>query len=216
MAKGIKDSFSTEKGMARARKSGKILLYTKATGITVWLTERDDSSRQMAMYTKDSGKMISSQAMALITTLMDRLMWASGKTIHKMDMAYTNIRMGQSITDITKMESRMDRANSGGLMDHGLKVPSMRIRSKARENLFGPISNLMKDIGIITKCMEGESSSGLTTKSMKDSMLTMSNRVMVKCLGQMAGPTKANGETACRMEMECIETSQGYGDKEFG
>lgn len=129
-----------------------------------------DSSLQTAMYTRANGrktKLMVKERICMLTV--------------------------PSMKDTGSMISSRDMARKYGLISQVTRVSIKTARRTARESSRGLMEHLMREIGLIIRCMEVAYSTGQTGEDMKESTRMIESTVKAPSTGLTVGNVKANG-----------------------
>ncbi len=116
-----------------------------------------------------------------------------GSMIGKMEEVKNIGQIKLSISDNTKMEKNMERANSCGLMIVLMKVTFYKIIFTDMENMNGKMEEYMKESGKTIKCKEKEHFYGLMEENTLVITFKIENKALVFLLSKMVEYMKENG-----------------------
>ena len=125
------------RGMARASRSGLMVLVMMASGSIIRRQERGHFIMLIRMFTLENGRTIELMVMGCIDNRMEPSMRGSGEMIFNMDSERNDV-----IYYIIKKKGLMVRAIKGDMMKEG---------SKGRESILGLMGLIMKVNGLIIK-----------------------------------------------------------------
>ena len=110
----------------------------------------------------------------------------------------------------------MERAHFAGKTERATLDSSRRTISVASANTNGAMAVTLKENGRRIKCMDKESSGGLTGECTKVSLSTIAKRARVRSLGRIIANMKAPGSTVSKMAMDGSQARAASDSKATG
>ena len=147
MGPDMKETGSMELKMAEARNYGSTDLFMRATGKTIRLTDTEDSSMLMEMFTMENGRKIRHTDMENITTQMEPNMKVNGLKINNMAKAKKFGPIMPFTRENITMERSTVRENSTGLMGLLTQASSLTTISTGMESIPGLTAESIQAIG---------------------------------------------------------------------
>ena len=147
----------------------------------------------MAMFTKAIGRTTKLMDSANITTPMERAMKGTGARINSTGMARRHGLTVHATRGSIRMARRTDMVSSTGLTGPHTRDSSLTTTFMGSAFTRGLTADNIMVTGLITRCMDVESSHGQTVGAMMGSTSTIANKDTEYSPGPMAVATKAAG-----------------------
>ena len=188
------------KEMAEVLKHGSTMaLYMKDTSRMIKQMDVDDLFMLMAIYTMESGKMIRPMAMEYTATQMVPDMKDNGLRTSKMEKAKRHGQTVAATREHIKTERSMGLVNSNGLMDRLTLVISPRTIFTVMVFTLGQMEDITMANGKTIRWMEKVSLPGQMAVNTMENMSTIKNKDMESSFGLTVADTKAAGRTVNSM-----------------
>ena len=170
----------------------------------------------MAMYTMVAGSMTKRTDKVCIAIWTEQSMKEIGKKISSMDRVLRLGLMVQGMMDSTSLVRNMESENSHGLMAALTSVTSKKIISKAMVNIIGLMVEFSKDLGSITRWKDKVYSRGLMAGDMKVITKMIRKKETEPSIGQTVDSTKVAGKMVNNMVWEHTHQPPVNPNKESG
>jgi hypothetical protein len=188
--------------MEEVTKFGVMAVFMKDTGKMIKLTETVDLFMQMEIIMKVSGRTTRPTDSENILIQMAQNMKAFGLMINSMDRVRKNGQMALNMKETINMGKKMGSVSFYGPTCHLIKEISTIIISMVTENISGLTEENTQATGYATKCMEKDFSLGKMAESIKEIIMTIRSKATVYLLGQMEDNMTDNGIMESKTEWE--------------